>query len=45
LQDYCNCHGHTDEIGEAVRDKIYLLARANDVKKIVENGLSETGKK
>ncbi|MFT5243820.1 MAG: outer membrane protein OmpA-like peptidoglycan-associated protein [Psychroserpens sp.] len=37
-------HGHTDEIGEAVHNQDLSLARANDVKNIIENSLSKTGR-
>jgi hypothetical protein len=38
-------HGHTDAIGEEVHNKDLSLARANDVKNIIENGLAKTGRK
>lgn len=37
-------HGHTDAIGEEVYNQDLSLARANDVKKIIENGLAKTGR-
>lgn len=38
-------HGHTDVIGEEVHNQDLSLARANDVKNIIESGLSKTGRK
>ncbi|MFV8343016.1 OmpA family protein [Flavobacterium sp. XS2P39] len=35
-------HGHTDIIGEEVHNQDLSLARANDVKSILQNGLSKT---
>ncbi|EIA07207.1 OmpA family protein [Flavobacterium frigoris] len=37
-------HGHTDAIGEEVYNKDLSLARANDVKNIIESGLSKAGR-
>ncbi|MFV8326495.1 OmpA family protein [Flavobacterium sp. ZS1P14] len=37
-------HGHTDIIGEEVHNQDLSLARANDVKSILESGLSKTGR-
>ncbi len=37
-------HGHTDVIGEEVYNKDLSLARANDVKGILENSLSKAGR-
>jgi outer membrane protein OmpA-like peptidoglycan-associated protein len=37
-------HGHTDAIGEEVHNQDLSLARANDVKNIIENGLAKTGR-
>lgn len=37
-------HGHTDVIGEEVHNQDLSLARANDVKNIIESGLSKTGR-
>jgi len=37
-------HGHTDVIGEEVHNKDLSLARANDVKGILENSLSKAGR-
>ncbi|WP_367753648.1 outer membrane beta-barrel protein [Flavobacterium sp. WC2430] len=37
-------HGHTDVIGEEVHNQELSLARANDVKSIIESGLSKTGR-
>jgi len=37
-------HGHTDVIGDEVHNKKLSLARANDVRKIIENALSESGR-
>jgi outer membrane protein OmpA-like peptidoglycan-associated protein len=37
-------HGHTDAIGEEVYNQDLSLARANDVKTIIENGLAKTGR-
>jgi hypothetical protein len=37
-------HGHTDVIGEVLYNQDLSLARANDVKNIIENGLSKTGR-
>ncbi len=38
-------HGHTDVIGEETHNVDLSLARANDVKNIIESGLSKTGRK
>jgi outer membrane protein OmpA-like peptidoglycan-associated protein len=38
-------HGHTDDIGEEVHNQELSLARANDVKNTIENGLSKAGRK
>ncbi|MFV8376133.1 OmpA family protein [Flavobacterium sp. LB1P71] len=37
-------HGHTDIIGEEVHNQDLSLARANDVKNILESGLSKAGR-
>jgi hypothetical protein len=37
-------HGHTDAIGEEVYNQDLSLARANDVKTIIENGLAKIGR-
>ncbi|MFV7235739.1 OmpA family protein [Flavobacterium sp. ZB4R12] len=37
-------HGHTDIIGEEVHNQDLSLARANDVKSILQSGLSKTGR-
>ncbi|MDI5897554.1 OmpA family protein [Flavobacterium yafengii] len=37
-------HGHTDIIGEEVHNQDLSLARANDVKNILESSLSKTGR-
>ena len=37
-------HGHTDVIGEEIHNQDLSLARANDVKNIIENGLSKTAR-
>jgi outer membrane protein OmpA-like peptidoglycan-associated protein len=37
-------HGHTDDIGEEVHNQDLSFARANDVKNIIENSLSKTGR-
>ena len=37
-------HGHTDVIGEEAYNQDLSLARANDVKSIIESGLSKTGR-
>ncbi|CAM2945065.1 OmpA family protein [Flavobacterium frigoris] len=37
-------HGHTDVIGEEVYNQDLSLARANDVKTIIENALSKAGR-
>lgn len=37
-------HGHTDVIGEEVHNQDLSLARANDVKNIIESGLSKSGR-
>ncbi|MFV8345781.1 outer membrane beta-barrel protein [Flavobacterium sp. ZB4P13] len=37
-------HGHTDIIGEEVHNQDLSLARANDVKKILESSLSKAGR-
>lgn len=37
-------HGHTDIIGEEVHNQDLSLARANDVKSILESGLSKAGR-
>ena len=37
-------HGHTDVIGEEAYNQDLSLARANDVKSIIESGLSNTGR-
>jgi outer membrane protein OmpA-like peptidoglycan-associated protein len=38
-------HGHTDAIGEELTIRIIFLARANDVKNIIESALSQSGRK
>ncbi|MFD2516360.1 OmpA family protein [Salinimicrobium flavum] len=38
-------HGHTDAIGETGSNQILSLARANDVKKILENALLKSNRK
>jgi outer membrane protein OmpA-like peptidoglycan-associated protein len=38
-------HGHTDIIGEEAYNQKLSLARANDVRKILESGLSKAGRK
>jgi outer membrane protein OmpA-like peptidoglycan-associated protein len=37
-------HGHTDIIGEEVYNQNLSVARANDVKRIIENGLSKANR-
>jgi outer membrane protein OmpA-like peptidoglycan-associated protein len=37
-------HGHTDAIGEETYNQNLSLARANDVKNIIENSLSKAGR-
>ena len=37
-------HGYTDIIGDAAYNKTLSMARANDVKKIIENSLSKLGR-
>lgn len=37
-------HGHTDAIGDSITNKNLSLARANDVKNILENALTEKGR-
>jgi outer membrane protein OmpA-like peptidoglycan-associated protein len=37
-------HGHTDVIGEEVYNQVLSLARANDVKTIIESSLSKNGR-
>jgi outer membrane protein OmpA-like peptidoglycan-associated protein len=37
-------HGHTDIIGEEAYNQKLSLARANDVRTIIENGLSKAGR-
>lgn len=37
-------HGHTDIIGEEVYNQKLSVARANDVKRIIENGLSKANR-
>jgi outer membrane protein OmpA-like peptidoglycan-associated protein len=38
-------HGYTDAIGDETMNRNLSLARANDVKKIIENSLAKTGRK
>ena len=38
-------HGHTDIIGEEANNQQLSFARANNVKEIIENSLSKTGRK
>jgi outer membrane protein OmpA-like peptidoglycan-associated protein len=38
-------HGHTDITGSEVNNQSLSLARANDVKGIIQKGLSKTGRK
>jgi outer membrane protein OmpA-like peptidoglycan-associated protein len=42
---WCNCNyqGHTDVIGGGLQSKL-SLARANDVKTIIQNSLSKAGR-
>jgi outer membrane protein OmpA-like peptidoglycan-associated protein len=37
-------HGHTDIIGDEAHNRTLSLARANDVKKIIESGLKKVGR-
>ncbi|WP_162054409.1 OmpA family protein [Pontibacter pamirensis] len=38
-------HGHTDVIGDEGKNRNLSLARANDVKRIIENSLAKAGRK
>jgi len=38
-------HGYTDIIGDEIKNRNLSLARANDVKRIIENSLAKTGRK
>ncbi|WP_460879430.1 OmpA family protein [Pontibacter rugosus] len=38
-------HGHTDIIGDETKNRNLSLARANDVKRIIENSLAKAGRK